>query len=149
MSGNPYRLRQKEFAHFLWLGLMPIGAHVFFGVFLGLEAEGSGYMLLLTVCAAGAVGVVLGKLKYGPVESSLAAAWPSVLAAWRHWHWALDMPSPGGSAQGLVRLVGWADAPIPGAVAAVLIFSGAAGWLVMRIDRWYTAKTGHSFFEES
>ncbi|MDD5303067.1 MAG: hypothetical protein PHS14_08145 [Elusimicrobia bacterium] len=128
---------------------MPIGVHVFFILFFGSEAESSSFMLFATALAAGATGAFLGKLKYGPVASSLAAPWPSVLAAWRHWHWALGMPSPGGSAQSLARAAGWADAPMPAAVAAAMILSGAAGWLMVRVDRWYEGKTGHSFFEES
>lgn len=148
MSANPYRLRQKRFAHLIYLGLLPAGVHAFFTLIFGLEADTSGFMLFTAVMAAGAAGAFLGKLKYGPAVSALAAAWPSVLAAWRHWHWSLGMPSPGGSAQAMVRGLGWPDAPMPEAVACVLIPFGAAGWAFMRFDRWYESKTGRSLFEE-
>lgn len=148
MSGDPYRLRQKRVAHLLWLGLMPAGVHLFFTVIFGLEAETSGFMLFSAVVSAGSIGAFLFKRRYGPVETALAAAWPAVLASWRHWYWSLGMPSPGGSAQGLVRTFGWPDAPSAAAVAAVLVPFGAAGWLFMRFDRWYEMKTGCSLFEE-
>lgn len=127
---------------------MPAGVHAFFILIFGLEADTSGFMLFSAVMSAGAVGAFLFKRRYGPVESSLAAVWPAVLASWRQWHWSLGMTSPGGSAQGLVRTFGWPDAPMTAAVAAVLVPFGAAGWLFMRFDRWHEMKTGRSLFEE-
>lgn len=135
MKTNPYGLRQEMFAHFLRLVLMPAAVHAGITVFMGLEAEGSVTMLFAAAMAAAASGSFLCKLRYGPIESSLAASWPSVPAAYWHWHWAVGMPSPGGSAQALVRFMGWPDAPMPAALYGVLLVSAVVGWGFARIDR--------------
>lgn len=149
MKNDPYRLRQKRFAHLLRLGLLPAGVHLFLTLLFGIEADTSGVMLMMAIMAALAVGVLLAKLEYGLIVSALAAVWPTVLAAWRRWHWSLDMHSPGGAAQTVVRFCGWPDAPAAAALAAVLIPFGALGWLLKHFDRWYEKKTGRSLFEES
>lgn len=127
---------------------MPPGVHLFLTFLIGGEAESSGFMLFAGMMAAAATGAFLAKKGYGPVGSSVAAAWPTVLAAWRHWHWSLDMPSPGGAAQTLIRSLVWSDASVAASVACVLTPMGAAGWLIMRFDSRYKKRTGHSFFEE-
>lgn len=132
MKTDPYLLRQKWFAHLLYLVLMPPAVHACGAVVFGLDAEGSGYMLFASGLAAMATGSFLQKLKYGPVAAGLSGAWPAAIAAWRYWYWAAGMPSPGGSAQALARGLGWADAPAAAAVAAALIPCGAAGWLFAR-----------------
>lgn len=149
MKKDPQGLPERGFSHFLFLGLMPAGVHLFFTVIIALDVDSSGMMLIMSIMAAGAVGAILSKKKYGPIESALAAAWPSVLFAWRRWHWTLDMPSPGGAAQSLVRALGWSDASVPAAVAVLLIPVGAAGWGLRDFNRWYEKKTGRPFFEES
>ena len=148
MNDNPYRLKQARFAHFLWLVLMPAASHGGFTLAVGMEAETSFAMLLSSVLAAAFAGGYLGKKGYGAAPASLASAWPAVLAAHGRWHWALGMSSPGGSAQNLVRALGWSQASMTEAVAVVMVVSGAAGWLAKSFDRWYKRKTGRSLINE-
>lgn len=129
MSKNPFKAWPGWLQDVLYLGLLPPFVHVCATVLFGLEAEGSASMLFSSVLAAGATGMFLRKLRYPWVLAALSGAWPGVLAAWRHWYWDLGMPSPGGSAQALVRSLGWADASAASAVAAVLIPCGVVGWL--------------------
>lgn len=149
MSGDPYRLRQENFAHVLWLGLLPLGLHFATTVFFGLEAETAFAMLLSAALAAFFSGAYLGKKGYGAPAAALAAAWPAVLASHWRWHWAAGLSSPGSAAQSLVRVFGWTDASMTAAVAVITVAAGGAGWLGKRFDRWYKRKTGRSLFEES
>ena len=126
---------------------MPVCVHAAFTLFFGLEADTAPFMLFTAVLAAGSTGAFLGKWGYGPVAASLGSAWPTVLAVSRHWHWSAGLPSPGGSAQALTRYMGLGELSMPAATAVVLIIAGAAGWLLMRVDRWYEGKTGYSFFD--
>ena len=140
MKPNPFAGRQKAFRHLVWLGGMPVCVHAFFVVFFGLEAETAGFMLFATVLAAASCGAFLSKAGYGPLASALAAGWPSDIAIWGHWHWGLGMPSPGGSAQSWARMLGWPEPSMTGALAALLLAAGGAGWLFSRTDRWYKGK---------
>lgn len=137
MSQDPYRLRQRNFAHALWLVLLPPCAHIFFVLFIGAEADRSSLMLFSSILAAMSVGAYLHKKGYGPFVSPLAAAWPAVLAVDRQWFWTVDMHSPGGAAQAVARALGWADASATEAMAAFMVACGGAGWLFSRIDVWY------------
>lgn len=128
MSKNPFSALAGWPRDVLYLGLMPPFVHACSTVLFGLEAEGSFHMLFSAVMAAGSTGLFLRKSRYGWILAALSGAWPGVLAAWRHWYWALDMPSPGGAAQSLVGLLGWSDAPVPAAVAVVLLPWGVVGW---------------------
>jgi hypothetical protein len=135
LKNDPYLLRQKGFAHLLYLVLMPPAVHAFAAVIFGLDADTSSFMLFASALAAAATGAFLKKLKYGPVAAALSGAWPAALAAGRYWYWAGGMPSPGGSAQALARVLGWADAPAAAAVAAALLPCGAVGWLWVRFSK--------------
>lgn len=128
MSKNPFRAWPGWLRDVVSLGLMPPFVHVCATVLFGLEAEGSTHMLFSSVMAAWATGLFLRKSRYGWILAALSGAWPAVLAAWRHWYWDLGMPSPGGSAQALVRLLGWTDASAAEAIAVVLVPWGAIGW---------------------
>jgi len=128
---------------------MPFCVHAFVTFFFALEADSSGMMLFCAMFASAAAGAFLSKRGYDPVTSAAAAGWPAVLGAWKRAYWAVDLPSPGGAAQGLARSFGWPDPQVSAAVASVLAASGLAGWLFMRFDRWYEKKTGRSLFEES
>jgi hypothetical protein len=108
---------------------MPPFVHICSAVIWGSEAEGSTHMLFSAVMAAGATGMFLRVLKYGRFAAAVSGAWPAALAVARHWYWRLDMPSPGGSTQSLVRYLGWADAPASASVAVVLIPFGVVGWM--------------------
>jgi hypothetical protein len=108
---------------------MPPFVHVCSTAIFGLEAEGSAHMLFASVMAAGSTGIFLRVLRYGRFAAALSGAWPAVIAASRHWYWTLGMPSPGGSAQSLVRFLGWTDASVAASVAVVLIPCGVAGWM--------------------
>lgn len=134
MKNDPYRLRQKWFVHVLFLVLLPPFVHACAAVLFGLEAEGSAQMLFSVVLAAVSTGIFLRKARYGWLAAALSGAWPGVLGASRHWYWTLDMPSPGGSAQSLVRLLGWTDVSAAAAVAVLLLPCGAAGWLFARYN---------------
>lgn len=112
-----------------YLGLMPPFVHACATILFGLEAEGSTHMLFSAVMAAGATGMFLRKARYGLVLAALSGAWPGALAAWRHWYWALGMPSPGGAAQSLAGALGWTGASAGEAVGALLIPCGAVGWV--------------------
>ncbi len=113
---------------------MPPFVHATCALLFGLEAEGSMHMLFSVVMAALSTGIFLRKLKYGWVWAAFSGAWPGALATSGHWYWALDMPSPGGSAQFLVGLLGWNGAPGAAAVAVVLVPCGAGGWLFARYN---------------
>ena len=117
----------KPFLHLVYLGVMPVCVHALMTLFFGLEAESSVSMLFMALFASVATGGFLFKLKYDPVVSSLVAGWPSVLAAWKRLHWAMDMPSPGGSAQNIMRSLGWDSPSVPAAVAVLTIVAGLAG----------------------
>ena len=125
-----------------YLGAVPICIHAGINLFFGLEAESSAVVLFGCMASASVVGGFLGIKNFGLIESTLAAAWPSWLAGWRHWHWSLDMPAPGGAAQAFVGFLGWREASMPAALGAVLAASGAAGWSLMRFDRLYKRKKG-------
>ena len=129
MSKNPFKAWSRGVQNVLYLGFMPPFVHVCATVIFGLEADDSTQMLFSAALAAWATGVFLRKLKYRPVAAAFSGAWPAVLAASRHWYWMVDMPSPGGSAQALVRILGWTDASVSASVAVVLIPCGAIGWL--------------------
>jgi hypothetical protein len=132
----------------IYLGLVPVCVHGALNLFFGLEAEGSAVILFAGMMSAGIVGGYLATERFNVVESSLAAAWPSWLAGWRHWQWSLDMPAPGGAAQSLVGVFGWKEAPMPWALGAVLVTCGALGWLFGRFNQTYKRKTGRSLFDE-
>lgn len=147
MSENPYRLRQENFAHILWLVLMPAGMHIAATVLMGLEIESSLAMMLLSAAAAGFAGAYVCKRGYPLVAAPFAAAWPVVMAAHWHWHWGLGMASPGASSQQIVRSLGWRDASMTASVGVLMGAAGAAGWGAMRFERWYKKKTGRPLFE--
>jgi hypothetical protein len=139
---------QPPYVRAVYLGLAPVCVHGVLNLFFGVEAEGPAVILFAGMMSAAFVGGFLATKKFNIVEASLAAAWPSWLAGWRHWHWSLDMPAPGGAAQSLVETFGWREPPMPAALGAVLVSCGALGWLFMRGNRRYKRKTGHSLFEE-
>lgn len=132
----------------VYLGVVPVCVHAALNLFFCLEAEGSAMVLFAGMMSAAVCGGFLALKRFNILEASLAAAWPSWLAGWRHWHWSLDMPAPGGAAQSLVGVLGWKEPPMPWALGAVLIVCGGLGWLAMAGDRLYKRKTGHSLFEE-
>lgn len=136
MSQDPYRLRQREFVHALWLALFPPCVHLFFVLFIGAEADRSSLMLGASVIAAVTVGGWLHKKGYGPFASALAAAWPAVLAVHRQWFWVVDMHSPGGASQAVARALGWEDPSATEAMAVLMAAFGGAGWLGVSFDAW-------------
>lgn len=129
MTKTPFKEWPGWLRHVWFLGLMPPFVHACATVLFGLEADGSTQMLFSSMMAAGATGMFLRKARYGWVLAAVSGPWPASLAAWRHWYWTLDAPSPGGAAQFLVRSLGWTDASAAEAVAAVLLPCAAAGWL--------------------
>lgn len=131
-TANPYALRQRGFSHFLMLVLMPAGAHAFFTLIFGLEADGSAYMLFSALCAAAASGAFLYKARYGLLESLVPAVWPAVLATWREWYWALGMHAPENAARTFAGALGWDRAPATAAVALLTLAAAAAGWICRR-----------------
>jgi hypothetical protein len=132
---NPFAGRQKAFQHLIWLALMPVCVHGFFVIMFGSEADSAAVMLFTSILSAVACGAFLCKQGYGPGVSILAAGWPSDLAMWRNWHWAMGMASPGGSAQSLARRFGWPDPSMAGSLTVILLVAGGAGWLFGRLDR--------------
>ncbi len=148
MSETSYRLKQEQFAHFLWLGLMPSALHAGFALFVGEEGETSLAMVFSASMAAAFSGRFLGKRGYGPVVSALVSAWPIVAATHWHGYWAVGLSSPGGACQQIVRRLGWSDASATEAVAVLIPAFGAAGWLANRFERWYKKKTGRPLLDE-
>ena len=136
--------------HLVYLGVIPAFVHAFATLTFAFEAELSIVILIAAMIASALVGGFLFRQGYHPVVPVVVSGWPTVLASWQRLHWAMNMPSPGGSAQSIARSFGWNDAPVPAAVAAVLAASGLAGWLFMLFECWYKKKMGHSiFYQES
>ncbi len=115
---------------------------------VGWDADSPASVLCAVILAGLGSGLYAGRRGHGPATAVLAAAWPAALFAWRRWYWAMDMHSPGGTAQWLIGLTGWADAPAPGAVALVAAGAAVPGWSLARFDRWSVKRTGRSLFDE-
>lgn len=128
---------------------MPLGIHLAATAVLAIDDNAPWSVLFSVMLGAGFTAAVFSKEGRGPVESSLLAAWPAIVATWRQWYWAVGMHSPGKAAQGLVRLFGWPDADPAPAVAVTAAAAAAAGWLLMRADQVRKEKTGRSFFDDA
>jgi len=126
----------------VWLIAAPALAQLFLLLLIGLEADSSTEVLISLILSSGGIGAMLSVLGYGLPATALASAWMPALFAWRHWYWALDMHSPGGSAQWIVGSLGWRDAAAPRAVAAVCAASAAGAWLVLRLGGGLMRRAG-------
>lgn len=119
-------------------------AHALAAAFIGLEADSSTEVLLVTMIAAFSIGVLAAATKYNALETLAAAAVPPGFFAKWHWYWKADMHSPAGSAQSLVEwLLGWTPPPPAHyALALVLGGTGLIGWILTWINMLWEKKTG-------
>ena len=133
---------------FLVLGALPVLLNAFFLFIMLAEAENSWEIFGVSMLAAGGAGLAGGQRGYGAPATFLAAVWLPALMTWKRTYWALGMPSPGGTAQSLLRWAAAVEAPAWAAVALELGLCALAGWALMRFDRFWTKRTGRSLFDE-
>ena len=133
---------------FLILAVLPVILNGFFLLIMIAEAENSWEIFGVLMLAAGGTGLAGGQRGYGAPATFLGAVWLPALMTWKRTYWSLGMPSPGGTAQSLLRWATTIEAPAWAAVAFGLGLCALAGWALMRFDRLWVKKTGRSLFDE-
>ncbi len=118
--------------------------HAAVAAFIGLEADSSWEVLLMSMVGAFIIGMFLAVSGYnGAVAFAAAGGPPAVFAKW-HWYWKADMHSPAGAAQGLVTWLFKWDPPPPAHYALAIILGGTAlvAWFAAWINLLWEKKTG-------
>ncbi len=113
---------------------MPALVHFCLVFIFGLESDGPTLMLLPAIGAPFVASLALFLKGYGPVESTVAGAYPGIVAAWNGWYWSFGFHAPVRPAQAFVSYLGWNGVTPTEAMSSLLLPAAAFGWFL----GWYT-----------
>jgi hypothetical protein len=128
--------------------VLPLVLHGFLALLALVEADETWMVFTTALIPAFALGSIAEKMRYPLWEAVFAASWFPTLMTWTKWYWAIGMPSAGGAGARLLHLVTGIQNEATIGVAVFMAAAGAAGFALMRYDRWWTRKFGYSIFEE-